>query len=67
MIKQTQQASELIDLTDYDRLDNMSDADIDYSDIPETDELFWAAAEIREPSPKKAISLRIDEVVATND
>lgn len=33
---------------------------IDFSDIPETDEAFWANAEIRIPQNKKGVYLRID-------
>ena len=51
------------DETDYKKLAALGDDDIDYSDIPEKDELFWAVAEVRYPSKKKAISLRIDEDV----
>ena len=36
------------------------DADIDYSDIPETDAMFWADAKITMPPSKKPISIRID-------
>lgn len=33
---------------------------IDYSDIPPTDETFWANAEIHLPKRKKLITLRLD-------
>lgn len=33
---------------------------IDYSDIPETDEDFWAQADIRIPPKKSMITLRLD-------
>ncbi len=45
--------------TDWKRIDAMSDADIDYSDIPQqgrdffTNAVFW-------PGPKKQITLRLD-------
>ncbi|MDG2176423.1 MAG: BrnA antitoxin family protein [Gammaproteobacteria bacterium] len=45
--------------SDLKRLDAMTDDDIDYSDIPETDEEFWADAEVF-IGGKKAISLRVD-------
>ena len=51
----------LKDNTDYERLDKMKDEDIDYSDIPETDEAFWANAKIVDHGNKKLISLRIDQ------
>jgi len=41
------------------RLDAMTDDDIDYSDIPETDDGFWENAEVF-IGGKKAISLRVD-------
>lgn len=41
------------------RLDAMTDDDIDYSDIPETDDEFWENAEVF-IGGKKAISLRVD-------
>lgn len=39
------------------------DSDIDYSDIPELDDAFWQVAKRALPSPKKQITLRIDEDV----
>lgn len=57
------QLRDMKDQTDYQKLDHMQDGDIDYSDIPETDELFWAKAKVSDPGPKKAISLRVDEDV----
>lgn len=45
--------------SDLKRLDAMTDADIDYSDIPPTDEKFWANAEVF-IGGKQAISLRVD-------
>lgn len=50
--------------SDLKRLDAMTDADIDYSDIPPTDETFWANSEVF-IGGKQAISLRLDpDVVA---
>jgi uncharacterized protein (DUF4415 family) len=48
--------------SDLKRLDAMTDDDIDYSDIPELDEEFWANAEWY-IGGKKAISIRVDEEV----
>ena len=45
--------------TEFDRLDAMTDEDIDYSDIPELDEEFWKNAEWF-IGGKKAISIRLD-------
>jgi len=41
-----------ISLTDWDRVNKLSDDQIDFSDIPETDEEFWKEAELYIP-PKK--------------
>ena len=38
--------------TDWERLKNMKDEDIDYSDIPETDDDFWKDAEVVAPVKK---------------
>ena len=57
------QIKKLKDKTDYSQLDNTSDADIDYSEIPKTDHTFWAEAKVEIPRHKKAISIRIDEDV----
>jgi uncharacterized protein (DUF4415 family) len=38
----------------------VKDEEIDFSDIPATDEAFWAEAQVVLPQPKKAISLRLD-------
>ena len=42
------------------RLAKRRDADIDYSDIPETDAAFWAKAELTPPAGKSMISIRLD-------
>jgi uncharacterized protein (DUF4415 family) len=47
--------------TDYNKLKNMSDDDIDYSDIKETDYDFWSDAEIILPHKKAEIKLQLDE------
>ncbi|TLY22026.1 MAG: BrnA antitoxin family protein [Nitrospirae bacterium] len=49
--------------TDWERLRRMSDRDIDYSDIPETDEKFWASARVFVPRAKTHLSVRLDEDV----
>jgi uncharacterized protein (DUF4415 family) len=43
-----------------DRLREMKDEDIDYSDIPPTDAAFWAKAKLYPPLIKEPISIRID-------
>ena len=41
----------------------IKDEDIDYSDIPELDERFWAKAQLRMPENKDRITVRIDHDV----
>ena len=45
--------------TDWKRLTNMDDKDIDTSDIPELDEEFFRTADVRVP-PKQPVTLRLD-------
>jgi uncharacterized protein (DUF4415 family) len=45
--------------TDWKRLTNMGDKDIDTSDIPELDEEFFRKADLRVP-PKQPVTLRLD-------
>ena len=42
-------------------IEALRDEEIDYSDIPETDEAFWEKAELRMPKPKKGVYLRLDQ------
>jgi uncharacterized protein (DUF4415 family) len=46
--------------TDWQRIDAMSDEDIDTSDIPPLDEAFFANAQIRLPERKVPITIRLD-------
>lgn len=41
-------------------IESITDADIDYSDIPEADESFWRRAELQMPRSKKGIYVRLD-------
>ena len=41
----------------------IADSSIDYSDIPETDDTFWAQGEIHLPRKKQLITLRLDPEV----
>jgi hypothetical protein len=41
-----------ISLTDWDRVNRLSDDQIDFSDMPETNDEFWKEAEVYMP-PKK--------------
>ena len=43
------------------QIKNIKDEDIDYSDIPELDEDFWANTTPVYPKGKKAISIRLDQ------
>jgi uncharacterized protein (DUF4415 family) len=45
----------------FNHLDAMADKDIDYSDIPSTDESFWKNAKVIVPKHKCQITLRIDD------
>lgn len=53
--------------TDFDRLDKMSDDDIDYSEIPPITDEMWAKGVLRKnfvPIPRKRqLTLRIDDDV----
>jgi uncharacterized protein (DUF4415 family) len=46
-----------------DELKKMSDSDIDYSDIAETDIDFWQDAIIVPPQTKPSVTLRLDDDV----
>ncbi len=45
--------------TDWDRLANMKDEDIDFTDIPELSEDFFRNAQLRLPG-KQAVTIRLD-------
>lgn len=45
--------------TDWKRLAEMEDKDIDMSDIPELDDTFFRNAELRVP-PKQSVTIRLD-------
>jgi uncharacterized protein (DUF4415 family) len=44
-------------------IEAIRDEDIDYSDIPETNEAFWADAELRMPQTKKGVYVCLDQDV----
>ena len=46
--------------TDWNRLKNMSDKEIDISDVPELGKSFFEKAVVRMPKSKKAVSIRMD-------
>ena len=49
--------------TDWQRLTNMKDEEIDVSDIPEITPELWKDAKVVIPEGKKAVSIRLDEDV----
>jgi len=51
--------------TDHKYLKKISDDEIDYSDIPETDEAFWRDAQVHFPSKKTHLSIRLDDDIVT--
>ena len=56
-------ASKNISQTDWERVDALTDNDIDTSDIPPLDEHFFANAELKMPETKQAITIRVDKDV----
>ena len=46
--------------TDWDKVEAQSDSDIDTSDIPELDTSFFKSAELRMPTKKSSITVRLD-------
>jgi uncharacterized protein (DUF4415 family) len=49
--------------TDFKRLRQMRDADIDDSDIPKLDRSFWKHAKLTMPEPKDRLTIQIDHDV----
>jgi uncharacterized protein (DUF4415 family) len=49
--------------TDWARVDAMTDDEIDCSECPETDEAFWASAELIMPENKVKIGVRFDKTI----
>ncbi|MGF1613673.1 MAG: BrnA antitoxin family protein [Gammaproteobacteria bacterium] len=49
--------------TDWKRLAAMPDEEIDYSEIPELEETFWANAALCLPQTKDRVTLRLDHDV----
>lgn len=49
--------------TDWARIDQMTDEEIDTSDIPPLDDAFFAIAQWRIPENKTALTLSIDDDV----
>jgi uncharacterized protein (DUF4415 family) len=49
--------------TDWARIDQMTDDDIDTSDIPPLDDEFFTKAELQVPENKTAVTLSVDSEV----
>ncbi|MBK9053849.1 MAG: BrnA antitoxin family protein [Chloroflexi bacterium] len=49
--------------TDWERVDAMTDEEIDYSDIPPLDDAFFTHARLRLPHKKERITLQLDDDV----
>lgn len=49
--------------TDWARLDNMTDEEVDTSDIPPLGEAFFTTAQWRMPGKKTAVTLSVDDDV----
>lgn len=49
--------------SDLVRIDRMTDEEIDYSDIPEIDAVFFETARVVVPPGKKQITIRLDNDV----
>ena len=53
-------STEIKSKTDWKRLRDMKDSDIDLSDIPKIDTVNFKKMVIRMPQPKELVSIRID-------
>lgn len=49
--------------TNWNRVDKIKDKEIDYSDIPELDDVFFKKAKVEMPHTKDSVTLRIDHEV----
>ncbi len=49
--------------SDLQRIDRMTDEEIDYSDIPEVDAAFFETARVIVPPGKKQVTIRLDSDV----
>jgi uncharacterized protein (DUF4415 family) len=50
--------------TDWQKLSNQNEKEIDYTDIPKTDEIFWENSEVILPQKKVEFTFKIDEDLA---
>lgn len=51
-------------LTDWDKLSSIEDFEIDYSDIPSTDNHFWENPVVVKPKKSVDITISLDEDLA---
>ena len=49
--------------TNWEKIRTMGDEEIDFSEIPETDDEFWKGAKIVLPTEKQRISIFVDKNV----
>ncbi|MCD4789203.1 MAG: hypothetical protein K8R37_04325 [Bacteroidales bacterium] len=50
--------------TNWNKLQSLTDSQIDYSDISETNSEFWSDAEILLPHKKVVLKINVDEDIA---
>jgi len=46
--------------TDWEKLEKISDKEIDFTDIPELDESFFKSTTLQMPKNKESVSIRLD-------
>ena len=46
--------------TDWERIDKLTDEEIDTSDVPPLDDWFFAKARLRMPQPQVSVIVRVD-------
>ena len=49
--------------TDWEKVDSISEREINYSEIPELDKRFWKEAELVMPENKTKVTIRLDNDV----
>jgi uncharacterized protein (DUF4415 family) len=62
-ITQTTSRARTKGITDFQRLRQMRDADIDDSEIPRLSKSFWKNAKLAMPEPKDRLTIRVDHDV----
>lgn len=50
-------------ITDWGKVDKISDNEINYSEIPELDKRFWKEAKLVMPENKTKVTIRLDNEV----